>query len=190
VSSPSPCVTSESSPPSEHERHLVDGGPVGGGDDRLGRDVAEQGDLLAHLAVERHLAAAQQHVGLDADLAQLLDAVLRRLGLHLARRLDVRQQRDVHEQHVTAMLELELAHRLEERQRLDVADRAADLDDVHVGAGQLAQSQDALLDLVGDVRDHLYGAAEVVAAALAREDRVVDLAGGDVVAARHRGVRR
>ena len=36
------------------------------------------------------------------------------------------------------------------------------------------------LDLVGDVRDDLHGVAEVLAAALPRDDRRVDLAGGDV----------
>ena len=41
-----------------------------------------------------------------------------------------------------------------------------------------------LLDLVGDVRDDLDGAAEVVAAALAPDHRVVDAAGGDVGGAR------
>ena len=47
-----------------------------------------------------------------------------------------------------------------------------------------ATQLDAVLDLVGDVRDHLDGAAEVVAAALAPDDRVVDRAGRDVRAAR------
>ena len=37
-----------------------------------------------------------------------------------------------------------------------------------------ATQPDAVLDLVGDVRDHLDGAAEVVAAALAPDHRVVD----------------
>ena len=49
----------------------------------------------------------------------------------------------------------ELADRLEERQRLDVADRAADLDQRHVVAAR--GLVDAVLDLVGDVRDHLHG---------------------------------
>ena len=44
--------------------------------------------------------------------------------------------------------------------------------------------QDPLLDLVGDVRDHLDRAAEVVAAALAADHRVVDGAGRDVRGAR------
>ena len=47
-----------------------------------------------------------------------------------------------------------------------------------------ADQLDALLDLVGDVRDDLDGRAEVVAAALALDDRVVDPAGGDVRRAR------
>ena len=41
-------------------------------------------------------------------------------------------------------------------------------------------ARDALLDLVGDVRDDLDRAAEVVAAALLGDDRLVDAPGGDV----------
>ena len=58
-----------------------------------------------------------------------------------------------------------LADRLQEGQALDVADRAADLDDHHLRAvlrGAIAE-RDARLDLVGDVRDDLDRAAEVVA---------------------------
>ena len=77
-------------------------------------------------------------------------------------------------------LGVELAQRLEERQRLDVAHRAADLGDHDVDVGRLRHQLDAVLDLVGDVRDHLDGAAEVVAAALAPDHRVVDRARGGV----------
>jgi len=73
----------------------------------------------------------------------------------------------------------ELADRLEERQRLDVAHRAADLDDHHVVV--LGDPAQRLLDLVGDVGDHLHGLAEVVAAPLLVDHRGVDLAGGVVV---------
>jgi hypothetical protein len=98
--------------------------------------------------------------------------VLRRLGLQLARGLDVRQQREVHVERVLAPhVEAELADRLEERQRLDVADGAADLDD-HDVVPSSAATRIARLDLVGDVRDHLHGLAEVLAAALLRDDRV------------------
>ena len=73
----------------------------------------------------------------------------------------------------------DLAGGLEERQRLDVADRAADLVDHHVDVGP-AHGEHRVLDLVGDVRDHLHGVAEVVATPLLGDHRGVDLAGGDV----------
>lgn len=84
-----------------------------------------------------------------------------------------------HEDVVPAHLVADLADGLQERQRLDVADGAADLgdDDVHrVGR----HAADAVLDLVGDVRDDLHGVAQVLAAALLGDHRRVHLAGGDV----------
>src|SRR5581483_9912302 len=70
-------------------------------------------------------------------------------------------------------------------QAFDIANGAADLDNRKVEAlGGLA---DAPLDLVGDVRDDLHGGAEIVAAALLLDHRVVNLAGGAVVAPAHPG---
>ncbi len=74
----------------------------------------------------------------------------------------------------------ELPDRLEERQDLDVADRAADLGDHDVDVVVGGQREDPLLDLVGDVRDHLDGLPEVGAAALLGEHLLVDRAGGRV----------
>src|SRR5574340_1570469 len=82
-----------------------------------------------------------------------------------------------------AILEAHLADRLEEGQRLDVAHGAANLDQRDVGA--LRALADRQLDLVGDVRDDLDRAAEVVAAALLVDHRLVDLTGGEVVALAH-----
>ena len=45
------------------------------------------------------------------------------------------------------------------------------------------------LDLVGDVRNHLHRLAEIIAAALARDDLLVDAAGGQIVGLRQLGVR-
>src|SRR5690606_38028275 len=80
-----------------------------------------------------------------------------------------------------AALGADLADRLQEGQRLDVADGAADLDQGHVEA--VGGLEYAALDLVGDVRDHLHGAAQVVAAALLADHVLVDAAGGDRVLA-------
>ena len=99
-------------------------------DHRVDRDVAEQGDLLAVVAAERLLGAADEDVGLNTDLPELADRVLRRLGLQLAGRLQVRHEREVDVEAVLlADIERELANRFQERQALDVADRAADLGD-------------------------------------------------------------
>src|SRR5205085_11390646 len=98
-------------------------------------------------------------------------------------RLDIRHEREVTVDGVaTAGLEAELPDRFQERQRLDVADRPADLDDDHVHS--LADFANALLDLVGDVRDDLHRLAEVVAAPLFLDDLEVDAAGGEVALAR------
>ena len=43
-------------------------------------------------------------------------------------------------------------------------------------------------DFVGDVRNHLHGFAEVIAAAFAGDDLLVDAAGGEIVALRELGV--
>ena len=74
----------------------------------------------------------------------------------------------------------ELADRFEERQTFDVADRAADLAQHEVDV--IAAGEHEILDGVGDVRDDLHRAAEIVAAALLGENVLIDAAGGDVVA--------
>ena len=146
-----------------------------------GRQAREQRDLLAYLRRERALRAAHEHVRRDPDAPQLVDRVLGGLGLQLAGVADVGDEREVDE-HAAAPSHVDgkLADRLQERKRLDVADRAADLGDDEVDVAGLGDQRDPLLDLVGDVGHDLHGAPEVVAAALAADDRVVDAAGGDV----------
>src|SRR3954447_6428725 len=122
----------------ERVRHEVHVGHVQRGDDRGGVDVGEQRDLVADVLAQRIGRAADEHVGMDADAAQLVDRVLRRLRLQLAGGGDERHPGDVEVQHVAgAHLAAELADRLEERLRLEVADGAADLGDDDVGAGRL-----------------------------------------------------
>ena len=72
-----------------------------------------------------------------------------------------------------------LADGFEERERFNVADGATDFtdDDIDI-SGELL---DGCLDLVGDVRDHLDGLAEIVTAALALNDLLVDATAGEVV---------
>ena len=151
-----------------------------GGDHRLGLDVAEQGDLGLDVLAEDFFGAAQEQVGLDADGAQFLDAVLGGLGLDLAGGLDEGHQGEVDVADVVlAQVALELADGLEKGQALDVAHGAADLDDGHVH--RRSHLADGLLDFVGDVGDDLDRAPQIVAPALLGDDVVVDAAGGEIV---------
>ena len=74
----------------------------------------------------------------------------------------------------------ELPDRLEEGQDLDVADGAADLGDHDVDVVVGGEGEDAVLDLVGDVRDHLDGLAEIRAPAFLRQHVLVDRPGRGV----------
>ena len=79
---------------------------------------------------------------------------------------------NVHEGTVFAPdLVAQLPDGFEEGQRFDVSYGAADLDDLEVGLFRFSERADPRFDLVGDMRDHLNGLPEVVAAPLLREHR-------------------
>jgi hypothetical protein len=73
----------------------------------------------------------------------------------------------------------ELADCLHERHRLDVADGAADLAENEVVS--VIAVEDEILDLVGNVRDHLHRRAQIIAAPFLGDDVLVDATGRDVV---------
>ena len=78
-------------------------------------------------------------------------------------------------------LHAELTDCLEKRQRLDVTHGAADLN--HADIGVVGPEHDAALDLIGDVRDHLHGRAQIIATPLLGDDALVDAAGGEIAVA-------
>src|SRR3981189_1499610 len=80
---------------------------------------------------------------------------------------------------IARQIVLDLADRLEERQALDVADGAADLAQHEVEIVIAVENE--FLDRVGDMRDHLDGGAEIVAAPFLGENVLIDSPGGDVV---------
>ena len=155
------------------QRHAVDRPGIQRGDHRFLAHVAEQRDLGTVAFGQRPFAPAHQHVGLDAERGEVAHAVLRRLGLQLARRRDIGHQRQMDERRpVAAQIVAQLADRLHERQRFDVAHRSADLaqheiQPVGIGARKL-------LDRVGHVRDHLHGGTQIIAPPLLGDDRLID----------------
>src|SRR5579871_2792105 len=164
-------------------RHLVDARDVARRNHRFLVHVAEERDLPLHVLIELPIGPAEQHVRLDADGAEVADAMLRGLRLQFARRRDVGDEREVDVERVLAPDVLpELPNGFEEWLALDVAHGAPDFDEQHVDV--LRGGPDALLDFVRNVGNDLNRAAEVFAPALLLDDRQVDLARRPVVVAR------
>src|SRR6185437_4918026 len=163
--------------------HVIDGVDVDRLDDAGFAHVAEERDLAALAFRQRPIAPAQQDVRLDAEAEQLLHGMLRRLGLGLARRGYPRHQRQMDiERALAAEVVAHLANGFEEGQALDIAHRAADLAQNEILVA-VEVSLDEFLDCVGNVRDHLDGGAQILAAALAADHRRIDAARRDAVAA-------
>ena len=161
--------------------HLVDAGAVFAGQHVFAGDVAEGGNLLAHLGVYLVVAAAHNEVGLHAQAAQLLHGVLRGLGFDFMSCSNVGNQRAVHKHYVAGeLLVFELAGGLDERLRLNVAHGAANFGDDEVGARAFGNAVQLGLDGVGYMGNYLNGAAQKVAVALAGKQLLVDGALGEV----------
>ena len=113
------------------------------------------------------IGAANDHIGGDPHAPQLHYRMLGRLGLHLAGGANMRQQRDMDVQHIIAANILaHLANSFEERQPFNIANCAANFDDHDIGVGLTCDCGDPAFDLIGDMRDHLDRAAQIIAAAL------------------------
>ena len=103
------------------------------------------------------------------------------LGFQLFGRSDVGDEREVDIDHVRwADVLAELPYRFQEWKDLDVADSSTNLGDHHVDSVFVPDSTDPLLDLVGDVRNHLHGVAEIVASALLVQNREIHRTGCDI----------
>ena len=116
----------------QHEGHLVDGGHVDGLDDGLLRHVAEESHLAKDVGVELVLGAEDEHVGLYAELLQLLDGVLGGFRLVLLSGGDEGDVGQMDAEAVAAELPAQLADTLDEGERFDVAHGATDLGDDEV----------------------------------------------------------
>lgn len=95
---------------------------------------------------------------------------------------------DLHEV-VLASSPPQLAHSLDERHALDVTNCSSQLNDAHIRLltsvinRYLGYLLYPFLNRVGNVRDNLYGLAEIVAFSLALDNVLVDFASCDVVVA-------
>ena len=163
------------------QRGVVNGAQVLRRNHRLRADVAEQRQFFTFL-----LAGSDPRSGRpecqapDRWSATLSPSAVSAWFSTRRDGLDVGQQRQVHETGTDhAAILAELTDRLEKGQALDIADGAADFAEHEINL--ILANGDEILDLVGDMRDHLNGFAKVVAATFffqnvginpARADRV------------------
>ena len=164
--------------------HLVDGGHVDRLEHGVGRHVAEQCNLAAHFVGYGVFGAEHQHIGLYAQLLELLHGVLGGFGFQLLCRCDVGHIGEVDAKRVLTQLPAELTHGFEERERLDVAHDTTDFGDHEVEIAGEAELLHGALDFVGDMGYDLHRLAEVVAAALLVDDALIDAACSDIVGPR------
>ncbi len=131
-------------------------------------NVAEAGDLIENSLVgDRFIGTKDDDIGRHAEALQFFDGVLGRLAFMLAGGFEIRHEGHMDIQAVVlAYLVTNLSDRLDEGLALDIADRAADLGDDDVCISFFADAVDEALDLVRDMRDHLYRLAEILAVTL------------------------
>src|SRR5579862_3728627 len=167
----------------KRHRHLINISNVGCRYHARFMHVAEKRDFALQIAAQLPVAAANQNIGLNSDAEQFLHAVLRRLGFQFAGGGDKRYQREMNEQNILrSHLQAHLPNRFQEWKRLNIADRAADFNDHHVDS--IRNFAERSFNFVGDVRNHLHRLAQVIAAALFRDNRFVEAASRPIVVAR------
>ena len=155
----------------QRERHLVDRKVfVPLLNHGLQGHIAKQRDLLAVIDIKGPLGATHEHVRLDTDLPQDTYRVLRGLCFQLTRSLEVWHEREMDKHAVLPThIDRDLPDRFQEGQTFDVADSATDFRNHDVGV-VVGQFLDHLLNLIGDVWNHLHGLAEKLAASLLVDD--------------------
>ncbi len=67
------------------------------------------------------------------------------------------------------------------RQPLDVSSRSADLGDNHVARLSFSVTDDATLDLIGHMRNHLNGFAQVIPSTFLGQNSLIHLAAGHII---------
>lgn len=157
--------------PFKHQRCLVEHWQRDILDNAVRLYVAEQRNLLKNALVNRLIAAQHDDIRIDAERAQLLDAVLRGLRLMLAGALDVRDKRYMHKNAVgRANLQGHLADCLQKRLAFYIADRTANLCNDDVRVRLFADAVDKVLDFVRNMRDDLDGLPKILSPSLLVKD--------------------
>ena len=122
-----------------------------------------------------------QHVGLYAHPLQFLHAMLSGFCLQFPRRLEVWDICEVYAHSILSHLPFHLSYGFEKGCALDVADGTAYFRYHEIIVVLFAEEFHVALDLVGDVRHHLYCLSEIVTTPLLVNHRLVYASGGERV---------
>ncbi len=159
--------------------HLIYDLDVLGCDHGIFFHTTEQGYLVLEALRQGSLGAAKQYVRLNTYPAQFVHAVLGRLGLHFICGLDKGHESQMNEEGIfLPEVVTKLPYCFEKRKPLDVADGPAYFNNDNINA--FIDIEDPALYLIRNVGYDLNGPAEVLSFSLARNDRVIDLTGGEI----------
>ena len=149
--------------------------------------ITEQGNFAFFIFWQHVFHAAHQDVRLQTNRTHFFDRMLGRFGFDFTRGGDVRHVRQMHKQGVgAAQLAAHLADGFQEWQRLNVAYRATDFHYRHLVVS--SAHMHFAFDFVGDVRNHLYRAAQIITATLFCQHFFIHLTRGEVVRLVHGGI--
>ena len=129
------------------------------------------------------LCSAHQNIRLDAQRTKLAHTVLRRFCFQFAHGFQVGNIGQMNAECIgRACLHTELADSLDKRKAFDIAYRTAYLYQRYICIVLGGNILDGLLDGVGQMRNHLHGAAVEISAALPFDQIGIELAGGHAAA--------
>ncbi len=129
-------------------------------------DVTKFGDFPGQLCFDRVITAGDDHIGEDTNRAQLSDRVLGRFGFGFGSGFEVGQPGNMHKRGIVfTHLIAHFANGFEKRLSFNVAYGTTDFDQDDFGLTGTPQQVDAAFNFVGDMRNHLDCAAQIISAA-------------------------
>lgn len=188
----------------EEEGNVVCRRNVVDGNDLLGFDLAEHGDLIDRTLLQWYITSASNlpqsalplqiqngrthQIRHQTSPSDITNSLLCGLGLLLS--LNDRNKRNMDLQEIVLSCpSLQLSHSLDKRRTLDISDSSSQLNNAHIRRligiidGDACYTLDPILNRIGQMRHDLDSLSQVVTATLALNDVLVDLAGSDVVLA-------
>ena len=142
--------------------------------------IAEKGNLILSFCGNWQFSAADNHIRLNANGTHGFYTVLRGLGLHFSRSIQIRQQGDMNKAGIMLpYLPFHLANGLHKRRRFHIAHDAADFNDGNICTAIYCCQFDSALDFIRHMGNYLHSAAVILATQFPLHNPLMHLASGD-----------